>query len=271
MSEFYLVKDYEEMSQKAAALLFAQITLKPDAVLGLATGSTPAGAYRILVQLHEKGLLDCSKITTVNLDEYIGLPEDHPQSYRTFMRRNLFGGLGLSKERTFFPEVSEKGSDDADDDMAESCRRYDDLLCSLGGTDLQILGIGRNGHIGFNEPGDAFIRNTHPVMLSESTRQANARFFDSTEQVPAKACTMGIGGIFSAKNILLMASGPEKAQALRDAFCGPVTPQVPASILQLHPNVTVIADEAAGRLLTDCSNGDRLSAKRHSAGSIAEN
>lgn len=269
MSRFYLVKNYEKMSEKAAALLFAQITLKPDAVLGLATGSTPVGTYRKLTELYRAGRLDCSHITTVNLDEYLGLSAGHPQSYRSFMRKNLFDGIGLSADRTFFPEIPERLSDyrknippsiggirnetnqDIETALAEACRRYDELLRSLGGTDLQLLGIGRNGHIGFNEPGDTFIRNTHTVILAENTRQANARFFSSIDDVPTRACTMGIGGIFSAKKILLLANGAQKAQALQAAFCGPVTPQVPASILQLHPDVTVIADEAAGQLLAD--------------------
>ena len=269
MSQFYLVKDYDEMSEKAAALFFAQITLKPDAVLGLATGSTPVGTYRQLTELCRAGRLDCSRVTTVNLDEYLGLSAAHPQSYRFFMREHLFDGIGLPADRTFFPEIPERPSasrknetassgknrkdsvPDIETALAKVCSRYDELLRSLGGTDLQLLGIGRNGHIGFNEPGDVFIRNTHTVTLAENTRQANARFFDSIDDVPTHACTMGIGGIFSAKKILLLASGEEKAQALQAAFCGPVTPRVPASILQLHPDVTVIADKAAGQLLAD--------------------
>ena len=242
--QLYKVKDAAAMAKKAADIIASQIILKPDAVLGLATGSTPLGTYRRLIEKYEAGDLDFSRATSVNLDEYQGLAPEHDQSYRYFMNHNLFDHVNLPKERTFVP-------DGTNGDAEAACRSYDRLIASLGGIDLQLLGIGGNGHIGFNEPGDAFIRETHRVALTVETRRANARFFTSLDEVPTHAYTMGIGSIISARRILLLASGEAKAQALYDTVCGPITPQVPASILQLHPNTVIVADEAAFSL---CEN-----------------
>lgn len=236
--KIYAAKDYNDLSRKAANLISAQVIMKPDAVLGLATGSTPVGTYKQLIEWYEKGDLDFSQIRSVNLDEYKGLSGDHDQSYRYFMNHNLFDHVNIDKGRTNVPNGL------AEDAHAE-CRRYDQVIKEVGGIDLQLLGIGNNGHIGFNEPGDVFERGTHVVTLTEETRRSNARFFASIDEVPTHALTMGIGGIMSAKKILLLASGEAKAKAVYDSCFGPVTPQVQASVLQLHSDVIVIADEAA--------------------------
>ncbi len=212
--------------------------MKPDAVLGLATGESPIGTYKQLIEWYNKGDLDFSEIHTVNLDEYKGLSPENPQSYAYYMSTNLLNHVNIPKENTNIPNGLE-------DDSEVECARYDNILHSLGGIDLQLLGIGGNGHIGFNEPGNNFNKETHCVTLTENTIQANARFFDSIDDVPKYAYTMGIKNIMQAKGILLIASGAAKAQALYDSFYGPITPSVPGSILQLHNNVTVIADEAA--------------------------
>ena len=234
----YEVKDYEEMSRKAAAVIAAQVVLKPDAVLGLATGSTPLGAYEQLVKWYQKKEVDFSGISSVNLDEYKGLGGDNRQSYRYFMDTNLFQHINIEKSRTFVPDGLEA-------DSGKACREYDEVIRKLGGIDLQILGIGANGHIGFNEPGESFEKGTHCVNLAESTIQANARFFQSLDEVPRQAYTMGMKGILSAGKILLLAAGESKADALYQALYGPVSPQLPASILQLHRDVAVIADQGA--------------------------
>ena len=238
----YGLKDYETMRKKAADYNAAKLILKPTAVLGLATGSTPVGTYQNLIKKYEAGELDFSKAVSVNLDEYKGLSGEHDQSYRYFMNHNLFDHVNIRKEYTYVPSG-------LTDDAAKECAAYDQLIEDLGGVDLQLLGIGGNGHIGFNEPADAFAKGTHQVALTEETRQANARFFASIDQVPTHAYTMGVGNIMSAGRILLLANGEAKAQALYDSFFGPITPRVPASILQLHKNVTVIADEAALSLI----------------------
>lgn len=232
------VKDYEEMSRRAAELIAAQILVKPACVLGLATGSTPEGAYRELAARYGRGELDFSDVTTVNLDEYKGLTGENEQSYRYFMNSRLFDHVNIDKSRTHVPDGTEPDSEKAG-------AEYDRIIRSVGGIDLQLLGIGGNGHIGFNEPADEFIPSTHCVQLAESTIEANKRFFSSIEEVPRYAYTMGIGGIFSARKILLLASGTSKAQAVYDSFFGPVTPRVPGSVLQLHPDVVVIADSDA--------------------------
>lgn len=234
----YAAADYEEMSQRAASILAAHVITKPDAVLGLATGSTPIGTYDRLAAMHQKGMLDFSQVTTVNLDEYEGLSGEHPQSYRYFMNKHLFERINIPREHTFIPDGLAKNS-------AEECKRYTALLHSLKNIDIQLLGIGSNGHIGFNEPSDSFCRDTHVVMLAEQTRKNNSRFFSSPEEVPARAITMGIGNIMSAESILLLANGKNKSDALFAALFGPITPKVPASILQFHNNVTVAADEEA--------------------------
>ena len=240
--KIYAAKDYNDMSRKAANIISAQILLKPDAVLGLATGSTPVGAYRQLIEKHEAGDLDFSRIHSVNLDEYKGLSGDHDQSYRYFMNHNLFDHVNIDKANTNVPNGL------AEDPEAE-CKRYNHVIDEEAGIDLQLLGIGNNGHIGFNEPCDVFEKGTHVVTLTEETRQSNARFFTSIDEVPTHALTMGVGNIMSAKKVLLLASGEGKAKALYESCFGPVTPQVPASVLQLHSDVVVIADEAALSLI----------------------
>lgn len=232
------VNDYKMLSQKSANLLAAQILMKPACVLGLATGSTPTGTYQELICRYKLGDLDFSQVTTINLDEYCGLSVDNPQSYRFFMDRELFSHVNIDKGRTHVPDGME-----ADPDKA--CAEYEKLICQVGGIDLQLLGIGENGHIGFNEPAGEFVRETHCVFLTESTRKANARFFPSLEKVPESAYTMGIGTIMAARKIVLLASGETKADAVYRACFGPVSPHVPASVLQLHPDVTVIADREA--------------------------
>lgn len=234
----YRVKNYDEMSRQAANIISAQVILKPDAVLGLATGSTPVGTYRQLIDWYQKGDLDFSAIRSVNLDEYQGLSADDPQSYACFMRKNFFDSINIKKENTFIP-------DGCAADAGEECAHYNQVIRTLGGIDLQLLGIGNNGHIGFNEPGDCFAKETHLVKLTENTIAANARFFASADEVPKYAISTGIKNIMQAESILLIASGSAKAKALWGTICGPITPAVPASILQLHPHVTIVADEAA--------------------------
>ena len=226
------------MSRKAANIISAQVIMKPDCVLGLATGSTPIGLYQQLVAWYEKGDLDFSEVRTVNLDEYKGLSRENDQSYYYFMHHNLFDHVNLPAENSHLPNGMESDSD-------KECRRYSELIRSMGGVDLQLLGIGHNGHIGFNEPGDAFDNDVHCVNLTQSTIEANKRFFASADDVPKQAYTMGIKTIMQAKKILIVASGEDKADIVRDAFFGPITPKVPASVLQLHNDVTLVADEAA--------------------------
>ena len=230
--------DYGDMSRIAANVIFAQITMKPDSVLGLATGSTPIGAYEQLIKYYEKGNLDFSHVTSVNLDEYRGLDEASDQSYRYFMNKHLFEHVNINMEETNVPDGKEP-------DAAKECLRYDNLIENLGGIDLQLLGLGNNGHIGFNEPGQVFEKGTHCVDLAESTIEANSRFFNSIDEVPTQAYTMGIGNIMSAGKILIVVSGEGKADIVKKAFFGPITPQVPASILQLHKDVILVGDEAA--------------------------
>ena len=231
-------KSYEEMSKKAANIIASVVTLKPDCMLGLATGSSPIGTYDELVKKYEAGDLDFSEVTTVNLDEYKGLPKENEQSYYYFMHEYLFDKVNINPEKTYLPDGTNLNSE-------EEAARYEALVQSLGTVDLQLLGLGRNGHIGFNEPGDHFEDGTHCVDLKESTIEANKRFFESADDVPKQAYSMGIGTIMRSKKILLVVSGEEKAQALKDSIYGPVTPEVPGSILRFHPDVTIIADEAA--------------------------
>lgn len=238
----YKAKNDQDLSRKSANIISAQVIMKPDCVLGLATGSSPVGTYRQLIEWYKKGDLDFSRVTTINLDEYKGLSPDNEQSYRYFMNKNLFDHVNIDKAHTFVPDGLESDSDKA-------CARYNEIIRAHGGIDLQLLGLGRNGHIGFNEPGSAFEKETHCVDLAESTVEANKRFFASEEEVPRQAYTMGIKNIMQVKKILLIASGEEKAEALKRALYGPITPAVPASILQLHGDVTVIADESALSLI----------------------
>ena len=242
--KIYAAKDYNDLSRKAANIISAQVILKPNAVLGLATGSTPVGAYKQMIEWHKKGDLDFSRVRSVNLDEYKGLSGDHDQSYRYFMNHNLFDHVNIDKANTNVPNGL------AEDPAAE-CRRYDQVIRDMGGIDPQLLGIGGNGHIGFNEPCDVFEKGTHVVTLTEETRKSNARFFSSIDEVPTHALTMGIQGIMSAGKILLLASGEAKAKAVYDSCFGPVVPGVPASVLQLHRDVIVIADEAALTLVRE--------------------
>lgn len=238
----YKMKNYEEMSRKAAIIIAAQLTLKPDSVLGLATGSTPVGAYRRLAEMHAEGGLDFSRAATINLDEYRGLAPDDRQSYRYFMQVNLFDHINIGGGRTNVPNGLAE-------DAAKECHRYDGVIASFGGIDMQLLGIGQNGHIGFNEPGTAFKKDTHCVDLTESTIEANRRFFGPGEDVPKQAYTMGIGSIMGARRILLLVSGREKAGIIRESLLGPITPAVPASVLQLHGDVILVGDEPALSLI----------------------
>lgn len=231
-------KDYQDMSRKAANIISAQMIMKPNSVLGLATGSTPIGTYEKLVEWYQKGDLDFSEITTVNLDEYKGLTKDNDQSYYYFMNDHLFSKVNVDPKRTFLPDGTEP-------DSAKACEDYNRVIESVGGVDLQLLGLGHNGHIGFNEPGDIFKAKTHCVDLTETTVQANKRFFASIDDVPRQAYTMGIQTIMQAKKILVVVSGADKAGIVKEAFFGAITPKVQASVLQLHSDVIVVADEAA--------------------------
>lgn len=230
---------YEQMSRVAANRIAACVNADPDCVLGLATGSTPIGLYAQLVEDCKAGRVSFAGVTTFNLDEYRGLDPKHVQSYRYFMQDNLFNHVDIDVANTHVP-------DGACADAEEACAAYEEGIAEAGGIDLQLLGLGHNGHIGFNEPCADFPRETHCVELTESTINANSRLFDSADEVPREAYTMGIGTIMAAREILVVASGADKADIVAKAFLGPVTPEVPASVLQFHPNVTVIVDEAAG-------------------------
>ncbi len=230
------VSSYEQLSRDAANLIAAQVWVKPNCVLGLATGSSPLGTYAALAEKYRAGELDFSQVTSVNLDEYVGLTGDHEQSYRYFMNDNLFRHINIPMDRTFVPNGCAE-------DLEVEGAAYDARIKELGGIDLQLLGIGLDGHIGFNEPDDVFVGPTHEVELDPSTIEANARFFDSADDVPRKAITMGMLSIMQAKKVLLIANGKAKREIVEKAFYGPITPEVPASILQLHPDVTVIYSE----------------------------
>ena len=229
--------NYSEMSQKAAIVIASHMIRNPQCVLGLATGSTPEGMYEELIGMYKKSLIDFSQITTFNLDEYYNLPGDHSQSYRSFMREKLFDHVNINENNIHIP------NGEADDPAAE-CERYEKSIDAAGGMDIQILGIGQNGHIGFNEPDVRFASMTHLVDLAESTRKANQRFFPSLDDVPRQAMSMGINTIMKSKNILLIANGAEKMDALHGMIEGPVTPALPASILQVHPSVLVLYCES---------------------------
>lgn len=240
----YKAKDYADMSRKAANIVSAQVIMKPNCVLGLATGSTPIGLYKQLVEWYKKGDLDFSEVMTVNLDEYRGVHPENDQSYYYFMHHHLFDQVNIPVENTHLPNGLAQNPQ-------EECNRYTDLIQSLGGVDLQLLGIGHNGHIGFNEPGESFDKQVHCVHLTQSTIEANKRFFASAEDVPKQAYTMGIKTIMQARKVLIIASGEDKADIVQKAFFGPITPQVPASVLQLHNDVTLVADEAALSKITE--------------------
>lgn len=230
--------DYNDMSRKAANFISAQVIMKPDCVLGLATGSSPLGTYTQLIDWYKKGDIDFSQTKSVNLDEYRGLSHDDNQSYYYFMQENFFKHINIDTANTHVPNGTEP-------DAEKACEAHEQVIQQLGGIDLQLLGLGNNGHIAFNEPDDSFAKRTHCVDLTESTIQANSRFFEKIEDVPTQAYTMGIQSIMMAKKILIIVSGEAKADAVYNSFFGPVVPEVPASILQMHPNVTLIADEAA--------------------------
>lgn len=234
----YQAKDYQDMSRKAANIISAQMIMKPGCVLGLATGSSPIGTYDKLVEAYQNGDLDFSQVTSVNLDEYRGLGAEDDQSYRYFMNQHLFDRVNIDKAKTFVPNGLEP-------DSQKACDDYNAIIAGVGGIDLQLLGLGHNGHIGFNEPGETFAKQTHCVDLAESTIEANKRFFESEDKVPRQAYTMGIKTIMQARKILVIVSGAEKAAILDQVINGPITPLVPASVLQLHNDVTIIADEEA--------------------------
>ncbi len=234
--KFITVDTYEKLSRQAANIISAQVILKPDSVLGLATGSSPLGTYKQLIEWYEKGDIDFNKVTSVNLDEYVGLDGTNDQSYRYFMNKNFFEHINIDISNTFVPNGCAV-------DLAGEGKRYDEHIAELGGIDLQLLGIGLDGHIGFNEPDKYFVKSTHVVDLHESTIKANSRFFANEDEVPKRAITMGMVSIMQAKKILLIASGKEKRDILEKAFYGPITPEIPASILQLHPDITMIYSE----------------------------
>ena len=240
--KIYTEKNYDDLSRKAAQIIASQVLLNEKSVLGLATGDSPKGLYKQLADWNSKGYLDFSEVSTVNLDEYCGLAPDNDQGYRYFMNENLFKHINIKAENTHVPNGMAQ-------DAEYECVRYESLISKLGGVDLQLLGMGYNGHIAFNEPGDTFIADTHRVDLTESTIEANKRFFNSANEVPRQAYTMGIKTIMKARRILIIVSGAGKAQIVKEAFFGPITPRVPASILQLHDNVTLVGDEAALSLL----------------------
>ncbi len=235
-------KDYKDMSRKAANIISAQVILKPDSVLGLATGSSPIGTYEQLVKWYEKGDLDFADVTTVNLDEYYGMKPENDQSYHYFMNDNLFNHVNINKENVHVP-------DGVGFEAGEAGKAYEELMAKTGQVEIQLLGLGCNGHIGFNEPADEFTKVTGEIDLTDSTIEANKRFFEKKEDVPRKAVSMGIGTIMRAKKIVLLVNGENKAEILKEVVNGPVTPKVPGSILQFHPHVTVICDEEAAKYL----------------------
>ncbi len=238
-----VVENYEELSDKAAELFIEVLDAKKDAVIGLATGSTPIGLYNRLAAACEAGRVDFSEVTSVNLDEYYPIAPDNDQSYRYFMNKNLFDKINIKKEKTFVPNGMAK-------DAEAACKEYEKNIDALGGTDIQILGIGRNGHIGFNEPdADGLFAETHLTSLTENTIEANSRFFASADEVPKHALTMGIASVFKARKILIMANGADKADAIKKMVEGPISTMCPASLLCLHPDVTLICDKSAYSLV----------------------
>lgn len=236
--EVIIVKDYEALSKRAARLIQAQLTWQPKSVLGLATGSTPVGMYKSLVEMYDSGEVDFNQVTTFNLDEYIGLEKDDDQSYYHFMRVNLFDHINILPENNFIPNGKAKNLED-------ECVNYESLIKENGGIDLQVLGIGHNGHIGFNEPNEEFEVRTHVVSLNEGTIEANKRFFDSIEDVPKQAISMGVKTIMKSKKIILMASGESKADIVSQLVKDEISPNIPASVLHLHDHVVILVDEAA--------------------------
>lgn len=240
--EVIVKKNYEEMSKAAATLFAAEIMENPKTILGLATGSTPVGMYQELIRMYESGDLDFSKVTTFNLDEYVGLAPEHEQSYHYFMNDKLFDHVNINKANVHVP-------DGVGVEAGEAGKAYEELMERTGQVQIQLLGLGCNGHIGFNEPAEEFTKATGEIDLTDSTIEANKRFFEKKEDVPKKAVSMGIGTIMKAKKIVLLVNGEKKAKILKEVVDGPVTPQVPGSILQFHPHVTVICDEEAAKYL----------------------
>ncbi len=238
-----ITKDYDAMSRRAAKFVRELVEKKPDAVIGFATGSTPIGLYKELIKMHKEEGLDFSKIVTFNLDEYIGLPKDHPESYHTFMWENLFKHINVNPSNVHIPDGTVP-------DVEAYCQWYEERIKKFGGIDLQILGIGRDGHIGFNEPGSSLGSRTRIKTLARETIEDNARFFDGDiSKVPRQAITMGVGTIMEARTLLLLASGKNKAEAVKKTVEGPITAMVPASIMQLHPKAILVLDEEAASLL----------------------
>ncbi|HHX55897.1 MAG TPA: glucosamine-6-phosphate deaminase [Clostridiales bacterium] len=238
----YETADYNEMSLKAADIMASQIISKPDSVLGLATGSTPEGMYQELIARYNRGEIDFSKVHTINLDEYVGLDFDNEQSYHYYMENKLFRHVNLASNNCHLLDGMEK-------DSQKECSKYEELIQELGSIDLQLLGVGENGHIGFNEPNTHFSKGTHLVALTPNTIEVNSRFFKNKDEVPHYAYTLGIKNIMDVKKILFMVNGKRKAKILRQIIAGPITPKVPASILQLHKDVTIVADKEALSLL----------------------
>ena len=238
--EFHVYESARAACEAAGVLIAAQVTRKGDSVLGLATGSTPIPAYEMLVQWYQRGVIDFDRVRTFNLDEYVGIDHKNPLSYHAFMQEHLFSKVNLRPENVHLPSGH----------SAEAGLSYDTAIHAAGGIDIQLLGIGRNGHIGFNEPAKEFTFGTHVVTLTQDTIEANARFFKSADEVPRQAISMGIGNIMAAKCVVLVATGASKAEAVYKTVCGPITPEVPASILQLHPCCVILTDHEAGALVT---------------------
>ncbi|MGG3310310.1 glucosamine-6-phosphate deaminase [Paenibacillus lautus] len=238
----YTFSDEEQFVQTAANQISSLLHTNPRATLGLATGSTPVGLYNKLIEMNRQGLVSFAQTTTYNLDEYVGLPENHPESYRTFMNEKFFNHVDIQIERTHVPNGNATNPE-------EECLNYDKMLEEFGPVDLQLLGLGHNGHIGFNEPGESLSGGTHVVELQEKTRHANARFFPTLDDVPTHAITMGVATILKARQILLLVRGEDKAEIVHRALKGPITTECPASLLQCHPNVVVLLDQGAGRLM----------------------
>ncbi|WP_054956205.1 glucosamine-6-phosphate deaminase [Paenibacillus dakarensis] len=237
----HIFKNEEDFIQTAASQVTSLLNANPYAKLGLATGSTPVGLYKRLIEMHRQGLVSFAQATTYNLDEYVGLPENHAESYRTFMNEKLFNHIDINIDHTHIPNGNAA-------DPEEECRAYDKMLEENGPVDLQLLGIGHNGHIAFNEPGDSLTSGTHITTLQAKTREANARFFPSIDDVPTHAITMGVGSIMKARQIMLLIRGEDKAEIAKRALTGPISTDCPASLLQCHPNVIVLLDQGAGRL-----------------------
>ena len=241
--KIFITDTYEQMSRKAANIIAAQVQLNPSSNLGLATGGTPVGMYKQLIKMNEENDINFENVRTFNLDEYYPIDKNNDQSYYSFMNENLFKHVNINEKNTNIPNGMA-------DNIEEECKNYDRKIEAAGGVDIQVLGIGHNGHIGFNEPDGIFTKETNCVELTQTTINANVRFFNSIEEVPKKALTMGIGTIMKSKKILLLASGEDKAEIIKIMIEGNIDPKVPASVLQLHPDVTVVLDKKAAAKLS---------------------